>query len=1435
MLLKVSLLKPFVFYRSKTQVILPVDMKNQKKNCLYTVLAPKTSPALAWASDWDNTFRFRQLYKYFIPKFFNEKLHASSMVRRDIGTEFQIPEFIQTLQAEGNSQLKNVEFVSMRPNASMDMLRNFNVYYETSYLLQLVLENPKDHRQLYLKMKDAIPMIAAHLHGDRRMYKADTYKENTVIIPVNLWTSEMKNVNIFRQTTKDDFGAFWFNLDTVEKFQDLFHGYRVILANHNEFMILDPETIPSDAKSSFILDNVKLFLRKCKSSDANIAIEADTPEEEQELAQVENLSKKENTTEKVISKVVPDNANIPDDTVKKVAAAVSATAKAKKARVQSTPEQKPVTGEKPAIKKATPEEPKMVSPVITSDGTEVVPDEPEIVVDQDAKKVTTAADIITQARLSGQSIGNYQRNEMLKGRLKELKIDNRPIEDVIKSEEKYIIPKKKVKANTINPAYKEITAFNFEKAYNDQLFMHDLARILLHFSKANPALYLLNDPIIEDISNDTDKLYMVTVEYEDENRKRHKFKFKLPKMYQDRYLFINEQKWNIIHQKTPFPVTKIGPDRAQVASNYNKIMLERYGQNISSKITKLKKILEGPNCPPGIKTVRGNNSQLNKSNLTTIEYDELGNRFSTISTSGLTIYFSIAEASAVIPPATSAIKDKTVYPLAANRRAGTYYYLSGTSNTVYDQDGNTHGELSDWIIETISKTHKDFKDQFDDTSAGNKFMYVRGKIMGTWIPLILILCAADPEGLVAVLNKAKIKYEFVSSRPKNLDTDNYGIVSFTDGYLIYERYPYENSLLLNGLSVIPSKTYSFYDMGNRDTYVELFDILYDRRNLIDGIENFYYLEIDPITEDVLEHLGMPTEFTSLLLYANGIMADNSYNMDSDYDQSRLRSNEIILARLYDLLCKAYAEYRRGEKFSIREDELIKALLTERIVDAHSKLNVALELENDNQVKLKGPHGMNEERSFTLEKRAFHPSMRGIIGSNSTYSGEVGIGRHMSLNANIIDARGFVQINKPDYDGTELQTPGELLNAFDAESADQERVAMAVSQTKQYVPVADSSPTLVSYDMERIAPYLSSDYAVTSKKSGVVKEIANDIMIIQYDDGTYEDIDLSEHADKNTDGGFYVMNRMKTDLAVGQRFEDNQIIAYDPKYISEKDMFGDNLVDTGTLARVAIVMNGAVYEDATYLTENLAERMTAKITTDKTVHLSRFSNIKKIVKKGQRVQANDALLYFEEADDMFTSQMLRQLADEAEDEDEISATAAPVFSKVTGVVKDIKIYYTCELEEMSPSLQKLIKQYNAEVSKRHKTIEKYMDPRDATSIIPPCTSVVPDSTGRVKGKKMPKDIMIEFYIEYDDKYKLGDKISHMYALKGICSYIIPKGQEAFTDFNPEKKIDAYLSAFGLFKRMVFSLEKVGSLTKILVEKKRLMRDKYLERLQEELNK
>ena len=74
-----------------------------------------------------------------------------------------------------------------------------------------------------------------------------------------------------------------------------------------------------------------------------------------------------------------------------------------------------------------------------------------------------------------------------------------------------------------------------------------------------------------------------------------------------------------------------------------------------------------------------------------------------------------------------------------------------------------------------------------------------------------------------------------------------------------------------------------------------------------------------------------------------------------------------------------------------------------------------------------------------------------------------------------------------------------------------------------------------------------------------------------------------------------------------------------------------------------------------------------------------------------------------------------------------------------------------------------------------------------------------------------------------------------ALKGVVSFVIPEGQEAYTPDNPDAKIDAYLSSLSIYKRMSLDVVKVGGITKILVEKKRLLKDKYLDRIKNELKK
>ena len=213
-----------------------------------------------------------------------------------------------------------------------------------------------------------------------------------------------------------------------------------------------------------------------------------------------------------------------------------------------------------------------------------------------------------------------------------------------------------------------------------------------------------------------------------------------------------------------------------------------------------------------------------------------------------------------------------------------------------------------------------------------------------------------------------------------------------------------------------------------------------------------------------------------------------------------------------------------------------------------------------------------------------------------------------------------------------------------------------------------------------------------------------------------------------------------------------------------------------------------------------------------------------------MKANDPILVFDDTQDEFTSQMLAAMADEAGDTDEITATTAPVVSKVTGRITDIRIYYTVPLEELTPSLQKIIKEYTAKTSAREKFLSKYIDPKKANTIVAPSDYITPDATGRVSNIKVGEGVIIKIYVEYLDILGVSDKITNYGALKGVTAFTIPD-----TLSNPDRKIDAYLSTIGIYKRMSLDVAKVGGLSKILIEKKRMLKEKYHDKIKQQLKK
>ena len=88
---------------------------------------------------------------------------------------------------------------------------------------------------------------------------------------------------------------------------------------------------------------------------------------------------------------------------------------------------------------------------------------------------------------------------------------------------------------------------------------------------------------------------------------------------------------------------------------------------------------------------------------------------------------------------------------------------------------------------------------------------------------------------------------------------------------------------------------------------------------------------------------------------------------------------------------------------------------------------------------------------------------------------------------------------------------------------------------------------------------------------------------------------------------------------------------------------------------------------------------------------------------------------------------------------------------------------------------------------------------------------------MEGKlKNTSGVRIEFYIKMVDKLSAGDKIVYLSGLKGVVSTLIPKGQEATTDFRPNEHVNAFLTSTGVFGRMVSSCLTNGLINKGLIE-------------------
>lgn len=965
-----------------------------------------------------------------------------------------------------------------------------------------------------------------------------------------------------------------------------------------------------------------------------------------------------------------------------------------------------------------------------------------------------------------------------------------------------------------NPEWKNMTYMNFDKDYN---LNRDILNCFKHFSEVSLPI-AVRKLTVTDNSTSEDRLDLYTVEMEDYRGKRFTVKLDIPRMVDNRFLLRGNNKI-IETQFLNMPILKTDLDTAQVITNYQKIFIRRFrtstgkSTSISSRLIKALSNYKGHN----LKVEFGDNSRVCNKYQLPIDYIDMSSVLNTITLkNGTIIYFNQDN-----------IRDK--YEI--DETLGIPYAYNGDTKKVEYYTNTKDSTFAGTLARYLYNKYDDFNEVFNISRPSISGTYSRCSILSTEIPLVVVV--GYTVGLSEVIKRVgDSSTRFIEKIDNDTRRNPYiDYIKFKDGYLIYNNDNYANGLLYNGLKDCPCDECTMADMDKKSTYVEFLDN-FGGRIKADGLENFNDCLVDPISKEVLEHYNLPTNFVDILLYANTMLADNAFVRHTDTASRRIRRNEMVAAYTYESLSESYAlwanQLRHGSNsasFRIKQSTVIDKLLSSQITQDDSVNNALGAVEETNTISFKGKSGLNSDRSYSLDKRTYDDSMTNVLGMSTGFSGNVGITRQATIDMNIDGQRGYIKQTNGDtskMNTAKTLTATEALVPMCVESDDPQRVAMTFIQTaKHQVRTEDSDPLLVTNGADEAMPYLTTDtFAFKAKKNGKVKEVNDEYMIIDYEDGTSDYISLKEEVKKNSDGGYFVPLQLSAvdKYKIGSSVKANEVLAYDKYSFSTSAGEDNNLkYNTGKLTKVAILCSDEGFEDSGICTEKLAKQLATRVIYKFDRIISKDATIFDEKSVGDIINVGDALLVWQDPyEDKNANIVIKAISDENDKEKISELGRKAIRSDTSGTIVDLKIYRTCELEDMSPTVQKLVKSYEAPI----KQLKKKLESDNISNVDLPATYKL-EPVGKLK--KAEDSILVEYYVEYTDIVGSGDKITLDVANKETIKGIISDKDAPYTEFRPHEQVSSIGSLAGVNARMVTSSIRKGSLQKLMVELDRHVKD------------
>lgn len=739
--------------------------------------------------------------------------------------------------------------------------------------------------------------------------------------------------------------------------------------------------------------------------------------------------------------------------------------------------------------------------------------------------------------------------------------------------------------------------------------------------------------------------------------------------------------------------------------------------------------------------------------------------------------------------------DKGFTPIAVSDKKHIVYYEGEEFYMIHGENVKPLGDLEEILGLNAAE--------------GIPAEYCELKIAGKYVPVGMIL--AYDYGLTELVRRLKITTRRVPVGTRTQQQPDEVALVFSDETLLFSKNDRLATLLLGGFLEFKRviRSFSITDFDNRGVYQNVFDSTGGGTRVLRELKMARDLFVDPITKEVLVQLNQPTDFMGILVYSTELLLDDRHRPEFDMSEQRIRGYERVAGAVYQEMIRSLRAHnsRPGKSrypVEMKPYAIWTSLAQDTSVVVVKDINPLANLKQREEVTYTGNGGRSKD-TMTASSREYGKNDIGIISEATKDSGEVGINTYMPPNPQLTNTLGMPVAPENKELGMSSIFSSSVLASPAATHDDMKRVGFISIQHDHGVGVVGQMENILRSDYESIIPHRTTEmFAVSAKQKGIVKEMSEHGMTVQYEDGTSKSYPLGRMYGENA--GMTIPHELITNLKVNTKFNAGDALTFNKAFFKPDTLNPKQVVwCNGTYANFALCEPTDVLEDASVICQELADMLVTNQTKHRTI-LAKFSqSISKLVKPGMQLKYDDILCIIQ---DEISSGM--DIYDEA-DIDTLKAlgSMAPK-AKYNGIVERIEIFYRGDKEDMPDALRKIVTASDREIAMRRKAVGK---------------KIVDGSVGegfKVKGNSIPLDsVAIKIYLTGPEPAGVGDKIVLVNQLKSIIGKVTKEPMQS----KDGKKVLGRFSYTSLARRIVNSPEIVGTTTAILLRGTELVLEAY----------